>query len=138
VSVWWKTLQRSVNPAVRKLLTPQQLGVAVMSGTQIKVIGAALKIEEARKKSSPYAHVALDLKNAHNEFSRRACEDSLDEAARADDSLLPLARAHHSTCGQPNPIFMRAFNSDRGLAHLCDGGGAGGPGGPRKICPYRS
>ena len=56
VSIWWKTLQRSVNPAVRKLLTPQQLGVAVMNGTQIKVIGAALKIEQAREKGSPYAH----------------------------------------------------------------------------------
>jgi hypothetical protein len=69
VSVWWKTLQRSVNPAVRKVLTPQQLGVAVANGTQIKVIGAALKIEQAHKEKSPYAHVALDLKNAHNEFS---------------------------------------------------------------------
>ena len=104
ISAWIKTTQQSVNGPIRKKVTPQQLGVAVSGGCQIKVIDAALKIEAAKQSGTSYGHVALDVKNAHNAYNRKRCQQDLDAAAATDTALSPLARAHHALCGQPNPI----------------------------------
>ena len=73
VACWTKALQRSVNDATRKAVAPQQLAVGVSGGCHLKIIGAKLQLERALKGGLRYVHIALDLKNAHNSYSRRDC-----------------------------------------------------------------
>ena len=90
-------------------------------GCHIKIIGAKLLLEQALKAGRRYAHVALDLKNAHNSYSRRRCQEALNAAAADNPALTPLARAHHFDCGQPGDIFMRTGGGGQknGFKHLC-------------------
>ena len=122
VASWTKALQRSVNDATRKAVAPQQLAVAVSGGCHIKIIGAKLLLEQAVELGSRYVHVALDLKNAHNSYSRRACQDAIEKTARTDPKLTSLARAHHSDCGQAGDVYMRTGLGDlirNGFKRIC-------------------
>ena len=122
VACWTKALQRSVNDATRTAVAPQQLAVGVSGGTHIKIIGAKLRLEQALKEGLRYVHCALDLRNAHNSYSRRACQDAIEEAAAKDPRLIPLARAHHSDCGQAGEVYMRAGRGEQllnGFKFLC-------------------
>jgi hypothetical protein len=126
VACWCKALQRNVNEAARKQLTPQQLAVAVSGGTQIKIIGAKMELEKAKKENKPYVHIAMDMKNAHNSFLRLPCQLAMEKAAGQHEDLIQLARAHHSDCSQEGWVFIRDSKSENGLSFLCPST-AGGP-----------
>jgi hypothetical protein len=122
VACWTKALQRVANVATRAAVLPQQLAVAVSGGCQIKIIGAKLLLEQAVKKGWRYVHVALDMKNAHNSYDRRDCQDAINQAAQENPDLIPLARAHHADCGQASEVFMRVGQGERllnGFKRLC-------------------
>jgi hypothetical protein len=122
VACWTKALQRSVNDATRKAVAPQQLTVGVSGGCHLKIIGAKLQLEQALKEGLRYVHIALDLENAHSSYSRRDCQDAIEEAARKGPRLTPLARAHHSDCGQAGDVCMRAGRCERlsnGFKYIC-------------------
>ena len=114
VSIWLKTIQRKANHAARKALEPQQLGVAVSGGCEIKVIGDKLKIEEAQREGTQLVLVCLDLKNAHNEYSRAGAQTALDHLGLQNDSLKHLAQAHRADCGHRGDVYMRSSSSPTG------------------------
>ena len=114
VSIWLKTIQRKANHAARKALEPQQLGVAVSGGCEIKVIGDKLKIEEAQREGIQLVLVCLDLKNAHNEYSRAGAQTALDHLGLQNDSLKHLAQAHRADCGHRGDVYMRSSSSPTG------------------------
>ena len=134
VSIWLKTIQRQSNTAIRRTLIPQQLAVAVKGGCEIKVIGSKLKIEQALKNGLDFVLVCLDLKNAHNEFSRSAAQDALDETHRAaaeaetsgHETLKDLAQAHRADTGHAGDVYMRDSKSQTGFTRVCTST-AGGP-----------
>jgi hypothetical protein len=122
VASWTKALQRGANAATRAAVLPQQLAVAVSGGCHIKIIGAKLLLEVAIREGKRYVHVALDLKNAHNSYDRRGCQDAINEAAQKNPDLIPLARAHHADCGQASEVFMRVGHGQgllNGFKRLC-------------------
>ena len=129
VSVWTKAVQRAHAPVVAEQLAPQQLGVSVKDGVQVKVLGGALLMEKARQSGKPYVKVALGLSNAHNEYDRKASQELLGalQAARpGEHAWADLASAYHADTGHPNRIYMRPDETDNRLKHLCEGT-AGGP-----------
>ena len=80
--------------------------------------------------------VALDLKIAHNEYSRRAAQHRLAEHETAQPNSaawMDLSRAHHSDCAQPSGVYMRDATAARGLKQVCEGR-AGGPQGSALTC----
>ena len=121
-----QTIQRKANTAARAVLEPQQLGVAVSGGCEIKVIGAKLKIEEAQREGIHIVLVCLDLKNAHNEYCRAGAQAALDELGQQDDCLKHLAQAHRADCGHHGDVYMRSSSSPTGFTKICEST-AGGP-----------
>jgi len=105
---------------------PQQLGVGVSGGCEIKVIGAKLKIEEAQRDGTHLVLVCLDLKNAHNEYCRAGAQAALDEHGQQDDCLKHLAQAHRADCGHHGDVYMRSSSSPTGFTKICEST-AGGP-----------
>ena len=127
VSMWNQALAKAHVKEVSDRVTPQQLAVGVSSGTELKVLGTKIKLEQMAHKA--FCVVFLDLKNAHNEFRRSATQDAL-LRPKPDGSVSPgmasLARAHEADSGQPGAIYMRSSLAARGFQFLCDGM-AGGP-----------
>ena len=130
VSIWLKTIQRKANYAARAALEPQQLGVAVSGGCEIKVIGAKLKIEHAIKEGTNFVLVCLDLKNAHNEYHRAGAQKALDDLSQENDDLKPLAQAHRADCGHPGDVYMRSSTSSTGFRKICQSTSGGPQGSP--------
>ena len=79
VSGWTKAQQRKHCKEVSQQLTPQQLAIGVPDGAAIKAHGSNLRLELARRTNEKYMQVALYLKIAHNEYSRRAAQHRLAE-----------------------------------------------------------
>jgi len=77
-----------------------------------------------------YMQLALDLKNAHNEYGRWAAQQCLVEHETAQPKSATwidyLSRVHHSDCAQPSGVYMRDATAASGLKHVCEGR-AGGP-----------
>ena len=65
ISGWTKGQQRKHCEEVSRQLIPQQLAIGV-----IKAHGSNLRLELARRTGEKYMQLALDLKNAHNEYDR--------------------------------------------------------------------
>ena len=68
--------------------------------------------------------LALDLKNAHVEYDRRAAQQRLVEHETAQPNSaawMNLPRAHHSDCEQPSDVYMRDATVARGLRHVYEG-----------------
>ena len=78
VATWTKGIQRRYTKAVCRQVTPQQLAVGVPDGVAIKDHGSNLMLEEARKLGVPYVQVAMDVKNAHSAYDRRAAQQILE------------------------------------------------------------
>ena len=72
VPVWTKAAQRANAPVVAGQPGPEQLGVSVKDGAQVKVLGGALLMEKARQSGKPYVQVLLGLSSAHSECDRMA------------------------------------------------------------------
>ena len=120
-----KAIQRKAGPALLRQVGPQQLGVGVKNGVELKILGMKMLICFHRADGTPFVIVLIDLKNAHNEYDRRKAQTALDEAAAADPELRDIARAHHADCGQPSDIYMRT-DGPGGYTQICEGT-AGGP-----------
>jgi len=136
VATWTKGIQRGHTKAVCRQVTPQQLAVGVPDGVAIKVHGSNLKLEEARKLGVPYVQVAMDVKNAHNAYDRRAAQQILEglESEHPDEpAFRDLSRAHHSDCAHSSDVYVRDHQGHRGLKWLCEGR-AGGPQGSALTC----
>ena len=79
VSSWTKAQQRAHCNEVSRQLIPQQLAIGVSDGVAIKAHGSNLRLELARRRGEKYMQLALDLKNAHNEYNRRMAQQRLVE-----------------------------------------------------------
>ena len=93
-------------------------------------------MEEARKLGVPYVQVAMDVKNAHNAYDRRAAQQILEglESEHPDEpAFRDLSRAHHSDCAHSSDVYVRDHQGHRGLKWLCEGR-AGGPQGSALTC----
>ena len=136
ISGWTKGQQRKHCKEVSRQLIPQQLAIGVPDGVAIKAHGSNLRLELARRTGKKYMQLALDLKNAHNEYDRRAAQQRLVEHETAQPNStawMDLSRAHHSDCAQPSDVYMRDATAARGLKHVCEGR-AGGPQGSALTC----
>ena len=51
--------------------------------------------------------VSVDLKNAHNSFSRTKCKEAPKAAATKTPALWSLVEAWHAMTFQKNPIYVR-------------------------------
>ena len=72
-----KAQQRKHCKEVSQQLIPQQLAIGVLDGVAIKAHGSNLRLELARRTDEKYTQLALDLKNAQNEYNRRAAQHHL-------------------------------------------------------------
>ena len=136
VSSWTKAQQRAHCNEVSRQLIPQQLAIGVSDGVTIKAHGSNLRPELARRRGEKYMQLALDLKNAHNEYNRRMAQQCLVEHESAhpnSGAWMDLSRVHHSDCAQPSDVYMRDATAARGLKHVCEGK-AGGPQGSALTC----
>ena len=70
ISGWTKGQQQKHCKEVSRQLIPQQLAIGVPDGAAIKAHGSSLRLELARRTGEKYMQLALDLKNAHNEYDR--------------------------------------------------------------------
>ena len=65
MKVWRRCLVKQATPAFKERVAPQQLAVGISGGCEIKILGSNLELERQLKQQADYAHVAIDLKNAH-------------------------------------------------------------------------
>jgi hypothetical protein len=131
-NAWTKAAQQLHTPALMEVVTPQQLGVGVSGGVELKVWGLKLWYEKNKSLGIRAVGVALDVANAHNTFDREASIEALNSIADADESLRSLPRAWHSLIFQKNGIFVRDINEAfaNGWSFLCDSSAGGGQGNP--------
>ena len=127
-SVYTKAVQRAVSDAVLNSVRPQQLGVRVSSGVELCIWGVKLWIEEKLTKAERSVVLKLDLKNAHNSFSRPKTMAALKKAALSSEKHAMLARAWHAMTFQKNPIYIRDPSETNGWRFLCDSEAGGGQG----------
>ncbi len=113
-----KAIQRKAAPALLRLVGPQQLGVGVKNGVELKVLGMKILIYLHKVNGTGFVSDIIDLKNAHNAHDRKNAQVALDEAAAADPELRDIARAHHADCGQPSDIYLRT-EGPRGYTRIC-------------------
>jgi len=65
--------------------------------------------------------LALDLKNAHSKYDRRAAQQRLvgHETAQPNSAAwMDLSRAHHSDCAKPSDVYMRDATGERPQARV--------------------
>jgi hypothetical protein len=127
-ALWCKAVQLAAVEPLCDHLAPQQLGVGVKSGVEILVLGLALSLEEACRKGDDHIIMALDLKNAHNEYDRIAAQAEIEEAADKCPDLNSLPAAHAAINGVHTDIFAQeASGKLRRITRSCAGGGQGNP-----------
>ena len=119
-SVYTKAVQRAVSDAVLNSVRLQQHGVRVSSGIELCIWGVKLWIEGRLTKAERSVVIKLDLKNAHNSFSRPKTMAALKKAALSSDKHAMLARAWHAMTFQKNPIYIRDPSETNGWRFLCD------------------
>jgi hypothetical protein len=98
-SAWTKAAQQLHTPAVMDIVTPQQLGVGVSGGVEVKVLGLKLWYEKNMALGNRAVAVALDISNAHNTFDREVSIEALsfrERGRRSPVSPAGLARTHLS------------------------------------------
>ena len=128
-SSFTKSVQRDCTAAVLETVRPQQLGVKVSGGVETVVLGVKLWFEEQKHACSRRAvALKLDIRNAHNSFSRPAAMAALKLAAATSDSHAMLARAWHAMTFQKNPIYIRDPSAATGWRFLCFSSAGGGQG----------
>ena len=127
-SAWCKALGRVSTPAVQEKVAPQQLGVGVSGGVELYVHGFKILYEVAVRSGMEVVIVAIDIKNAHNDFPRQAAQVELIAAAHLDPRLIPLAVANESTLRAVNSIYMRSNQTASGYSHICNSEKGGGQG----------
>ena len=127
-SSWCKALGRASTPAVQEKVAPQQLGVGVSGGVELYVHGFKIKYEVAVRDGVEVFIVAIDIKNAHNDFPRQEAQVELIAAAHLDPRLIPLAVANESTLRAVNSIYMRSNQTSSGYSHICNSEKGGGQG----------
>ena len=101
ISGWIKGQQRKHCKEASRQLIPQQLAIGVPDGVATKAHGSNMRLELARRTGGKYMQPALDLKNAHSEYNRRAAQQRLVEHESAhpnSGAWMGLSRAHHSDC----------------------------------------
>ncbi len=131
-ATWHKAAQLAQNSAVRKLVTPQQLAVAVSGavsgGVEVKAWGIRLLQEEAERNGSSFSINGEDRINAHNDFFREEAVTSIREAAETDPSLKPFARLADNILRLQPQIYTRTAEDLTGIRKLCTSqrGGAQG------------
>jgi hypothetical protein len=96
------------------ILTPQQLGVGVGGGIEVKVWGLKLWYEKNMALGNRAMAVALDILNARSTFDREASSEALSSFAGADGGLRSLPRAWHANKSQKNSIFVRDIDAASG------------------------
>ena len=116
---WCKALGRASTPAVQEKVAPQQLGVGVSGGVELYVHGFKIKYEVAVRDGVEVVIVAIDIKNAHNDFPRQEAQVELIAAAHLDPRLIPLAVANESTLRAVSSIYMRSNQTYSGYSHIC-------------------
>lgn len=119
-SVWCKSLQRAITPNVRSAVSPQQLGVGVSGGVELFTLGLKLKYEEAVRLGLNRVICKIDLKNAHNSFSRKKVNEKMVLAVANDPTLAPLLLSLQATIGSPTPIYTRTALTSAGISYLCN------------------
>ena len=97
MKVWRRCLVKQSTQAFKEQVAPQQLSVGISGGCEIKILGAHLELERQQRLDADYAHVAIDVRNAHNSFDRRKAQAALDALAARDGSLVALAQGHGRT-----------------------------------------
>jgi hypothetical protein len=111
-------------------VTPQQLGVGVSGGVEVKVWGPELWYEKNMTLGNRAVAVALDISNAHNTFDREESIETLSSFADADGGLRSLPRAWNELTFQKNSIFVRDIDTANGWSYLCESDTGGGQGNP--------
>ena len=136
-ATWHKAAQRALNSAVRDMVTPQQLAVAVSGGVEVKVWGLRLLQEEAERKGCSFTILKEDRVNAHNAFFRKEAVAVVREAAAVDSRLKPFARLTDCILRLQPQIFTRTVKNSTGLRALCTSqrGGAQGNATTNSIYP---
>ena len=113
---------------MQEKVAPQQLGVGVSGGVELYVHGFKILYEVAVRSGMEVVIVAIDIKNAHNDFPRQAAQVELIAAAHLDPRLIPLAVANESTLRAVNSIYMRSNQTASGYSHICNSEKGGGQG----------
>mmetsp|Transcript_44298 Transcript_44298/g.56727 ORF Transcript_44298/g.56727 Transcript_44298/m.56727 type:complete len:604 (+) Transcript_44298:1667-3478(+) len=127
-ALWSKAVQlHSVEPLCEHL-KPQQMGVGVKGGVETLVLGLAISREVACNNGEDHIIMALDLKNAHNEYDRVEAQAEIEKAADECPHLSSLPAAHAAINGVHTDIFAReASGKLRRITKSCAGGGQGNP-----------
>jgi hypothetical protein len=126
---WCKALAQDTQHLVRAAVIPQQLGVGVQSGVPMYLHGLKLTYSIAARDGTRLVFVKIDIRNAHNEFSRLALRDILStRVAAGEPDLSPLLLGLQSTLGIHPAIYARSTRTPTGFRHLCDSCRGGGQG----------
>ena len=126
MKVWRRCLVKQSTPAFKEQVAPQQLSVGISGGCEIKILGAQLEFERQRRLGAGYAHVALDMRNAHNQFDRRKAQAALDGMAEKNGSLAALAQGAWADTCFPTDVYTRGSDNGFRLLKSFDVGGAQG------------
>ena len=118
-SAWIKALVRTAASTVRDTFQPLQLGFGVSGGVETLVLGLRLWFEKQVANSVTAVVVSIDLKNAHNSFSRTKCMEALKAAATKTFALWRLVVAWHAMTFQNYPIYVCDTSEPNGWSFLC-------------------
>ena len=93
------------------------------------MLGTRAKVDEADRNDETKALVLLDVKNAHNSYSRRKAQTAICEAANEQPDLHQLEVAHTSISRPHTDIYTHdpATHRPTLLTQSSTGGGQGNP-----------
>ena len=119
VLLWCKAASRALVPAVMRQVMPQQLAIGLSGGVDALILGTKLIVEQAKKSGEKLVVVGLDLKNAHNSFSREATREAVEKLVEStgDESLRYILASQLSRAN--NQIFYRTKDGQLGYKLLC-------------------
>ena len=105
--------------AICEIVKPEQLGVGVSGGVQMLILGTQLGINHAKALGDDEVVVAIDLKNAHNTFSRAKANMEAQRLALTNRSLQAFATCFDVVTVTKPDIYMRSSKTGSGLKLLC-------------------
>jgi hypothetical protein len=82
--------------------------------------GAKLRLEQAFKEGLRYVHIALDLENAYNSYSRRDCQDAIEEGRQYGHTTPTAGKRATSSCEQADASGSLTNSNTSAAASLAD------------------